>query len=133
MHATLSILFNDFCFNNMKPSECWSLDGDLEIGVDVNPLFYSIVLWDLSTTHPTTFLNLFQVCILYSLWVLVPFCRLVICWLLAIPPSLTTTCTIFGWSFLFYSMFFHQLQVFFSMLKVCMQWRWTCGVLHHTL
>jgi len=35
--------FNTFCFNNLKPSKCWSLDGDVETGVDVDPLLYSIV------------------------------------------------------------------------------------------
>ncbi len=68
--------------------KCWSLDGDIEVGIDVNPLCCPLMLWNLSTTHPTTFFNRFWPCILQGFWVFVPIYCLVIHWLLALPPSL---------------------------------------------
>lgn len=82
-----------------SPSKCWSLDGDVKFGIDVNPLSCSFLLWNLSTAHLATFLNLFRTCILQGFWVSIPICCLIICWLLALPPSLTTISII---SFLFY-------------------------------
>jgi hypothetical protein len=67
-------------------------------------------------------------------------CYLVIHWLLALPPSLTTTCNNnFGWSFFFFLMVlivsfaFYQPQVLPLMLQVHLQWKWTYYVLYHIL
>jgi hypothetical protein len=38
------------------PSNVWSSTRDIEFGVDVSPLFYSIVLLNSVTTSPSTFL-----------------------------------------------------------------------------
>ncbi len=61
---SFSTLSTSESFITWNPLECWSLDGDVKVEVDVSSLSCSSMLWNLSTTHQATFFDMFQACIL---------------------------------------------------------------------
>ncbi len=137
MHVRLSNLFN--VFYKWSPSKCWFLDGDIEVWIDVYPLTCSTMLWDLSTTHPTTFLNLFRTYTFKAFRFQFQFVTLsFVGYWHYVPPWQQQVISLGDPSFflpmvLTISSTFHQLQALPLMLQIHLQWKWTYSVLHHTL